>query len=133
MLAVVEGAAVAFATSELGDVQLATVDVARAAERTVIRYALGRRGSDVAVRWEPAEPGAANGQVRVLRSVADDDALTLLVEGRSGNTHALELKTDRAVEAVAGGTLDGKTLSIAFAGEGDAEGWVRREVVVGLE
>ena len=129
----VDGAAVAFDTAALGDVQLVAVEVPTASERAVIRYALARRGSDVAVRWEPAEPGAANGQVRVLRSVADEEGLTLLVEGRAGTTHDLALVTDRPVGAVAGGTLAGSTLSVAFSGEGDAEGWVRREVTVGLE
>ena len=110
----VDGAAVAFDTAALGDVRLVAVEVPTAGERAVIRYALARRGSDVAVRWEPAEPGAANGQVRVLRSVADEEGLTLLVEGRAGSEHALALVTDRAVEAVTGGRVDGTSLAVGF-------------------
>ena len=131
--ATVDGAAVEFTTTELGDVLLATVEVPAAGDSTVVRYALARRGSDVAVRHEPAEPGAGNGQVRVLRSIAGEEALTLTLEGLNGTTHALELVTDRAVGEVTGGELEGTRLTVAFEGEGDAEGWVRREVVVGLE
>ena len=86
----------------------------------------------MAVRHEPALPGVSNGGSRVLRSVAGEGALLLTVEGRPGTTHEMRLVTDRKVRTVTGATLEGDALRVSFAGEGDAEGWVRREVRVGL-
>ena len=124
------GRAVAFDTLTLGDVLLVEAEVGAAGE-TEVAYELARRGSDVAVRHEPALPGASNGQVRVLRSVAGEGALVLTVEGRTGATHELRLVSDRAAADVSGATLEGDVLRVAFEGTGDAEGWVRREVRVG--
>ena len=126
------GEAVEFAVTRLGDVQLVEAEVPLAGE-TEVTYVLARRGSDVAVRQEPADPGAGNGQVRVLRSEASERSLTLLVEGLRGTTHELRLVTDRQVTDVAGARLEGDRLRIDFAGAGDAEGWVRKEVMVALE
>ena len=125
------GRALAFDTLTLGDVLLVTADVEAAGETEVV-YELARRGSDVAVRQEPALPGASNGQVRVLRSVAGEAALVLTVEGRTGTTHELRLVTDREAGAVTGAALAGEALRVDFDGAGYAEGWVRKEVRVGL-
>ena len=116
----------------LGDVQLVTVETVGAAGETELVYELTRRGSDVAVRQEPAAPGAANGQVRVLRSQAGDGELTLTLEGRTGTSHALTLVADRAPTRVIGATSVGDTITVEFKGTGDAEGWVRKQVVVGF-
>ena len=126
------GTSVPFAVTRLGDVQLVEVEVALTGE-TEVTYALRRRGSDVAVRPEPAEPGAGNGQVRVLRSVAGENSLELTLEGLAGSTHALELVSDRTPGRVEGGTLAGSRLEVAFRGDGDAEGWVRKTVRIGLD
>ena len=115
----------------LGDVALYEVRVANAAAAETITYELARRGSDVAVRWEPAPPGGANAQIRVLRSLAGADALELTVEGLTGTEHMLQLVSDRSPASVDGGMLDGDVLTVEFAGAGDAEGWVRRVVRVG--
>ena len=120
------------ATSPLGDVQLARLTVEAAPAQLEVVYELVQRGSDVAVHQTPAHPGAGNEQIRVLRSEATQRALRLLVEGRTGETHTLELVTDRKVGEVTGGQLSGATLTIDFTGAGDAEGWVRKEVVVRL-
>ncbi len=128
----VNGAAHKFKIRRLGDVQFAEVAVERASAEVEVVFDLLRAGSDVAVRWEPAAPGAANEQIRVLRSVADETSLTLTLEGRTGSSHSLTLVTDREVVSVAGAELLAGELTISFAGEGDVEGWVRREVVVGV-
>ncbi len=125
----VNGRLVEAKTIKLGDVQLVEVETALDADTEVV-YELTRRGSDVAVRQVPAEPGASNGQIRVLRSEASESGLRLTVEGRTGQTHEVTLVTDRAVGKVTGGELVGTTLRIPFGGEGDVEGWVRKEVVV---
>ncbi len=125
----VNGRLVEAKTVRLGDVQLVEVEVMADADSEVV-YELTRRGSDVAVHQEPAEPGASNGQVRVLRSEANETSLRVTVEGRSGETHTLALVSDRRVDTVQGGTLSTTMLSIPFSGTGDAEGWVRKEVVV---
>lgn len=127
----VNGRSVAFDTLTLGDVLLVEAEAVAAGE-TAFVYELARRGSDVAVRQEPAAPGASNGQVRVLRSVAGEDALVVMAEGLTGTQHELALVTDREVGDVEGAVLEGTTLVVDFAGAGDAEGWVREEVRVGL-
>ena len=123
------GRAIAFDTLTTGDVQLARAEVT-AEGLTEVVFELERRGSDIAVRQEPALPGASNGQIRVLRSVGGEDGLRLVVEGRSGRTHTLTLVTDRAPDVARGAELDGRELRVSFSGAGDAEGWVRREVTV---
>ncbi len=125
----VNGRVVAAKTQRVGDVQIVIAEVAANGE-TEVSYELERRGSDVTVLQIPADPGASNGQIRVLRSEAGDKALTLTVEGRTGSTHTLTLVSDRKPGRVTGATLAGTTLSIPFVGAGDVEGWVRKEVRV---
>ena len=125
-----------------GDVQFATVRLPEAPERVV--YTLERAGSDVSVRYEPAEPGDVSRQPRVLRSLAGDDALTLVLEGRAGTDHTFGLHTDREVGDVAGAVVGRRSgaplgpgeppyvLTVSFDGEPGRSGYVRREVVVPL-
>lgn len=129
----VNGKEVSVTTHPLGDVQLAKVLVASAETNTKIVYELARHGSDVAVRWEPALPGASNEQIRVLRSEASSEGLSLLLEGLEGRTHKLKLISDREFIVVEGATVDHRELTISFSGNGDLEGWVRKTVFVKLK
>ena len=128
-----------------GDVQFATVRLPEAPERVV--YDLERAGSDVSVRYEPAEPGDVSRQPRVLRSLATDDALTLVLEGRAGTDHTFGLHTDREVGRVAGAVVGRRVverdsplapgeppfvLMVTFEGTPGRSGYVRREVVIPL-
>ncbi|PAP75431.1 amylo-alpha-1,6-glucosidase [Rubrivirga marina] len=142
--ATVNGEEVPFETVRQGDVQRPTVRVA-ASESTDVRFELDRFGTDVAVRYEPADPGDVSRQVRVLRSVASDDALRLVLEGRAGETYTLGLVTDREVGEIeaegARATLlraavqtqpPTYALTVTFDGTPGRSGYVRREIAVPL-
>ncbi len=118
------------ASLPVSDVQFVTVSLAEASGPVTVTYELARRGSDVVVPYAATEAGAANGGLRVLRSEAGAGQLKLTVEGRSGSNQRLSLVSDRAARRVSGGELNGRELTVAFAGGGDAEGWVRQEVLV---
>lgn len=110
----------------------------------------------MAVRYEPAPPGATSRQVRVLRSTAGEGGLTLLLEGRPGERYEIEGYTDRPVGRVRAGGVEtvenaralpdpvgappgaggvsrhAFTLLVTFDGAPGRSGYVRREVVVPL-
>ena len=144
--ATVDGEEVAFETVRQGDVQRPTVRLA-AVEDALVVFEVSRMGSDVALRYDPADPGAVSHQPRVLRSTASEGALALVLEGRAGETVAFDLHTDRWVGRVAGVEVlepawpDGRpawstaptyTLLVTFDGEPGRSGYVRREVTVPL-
>ncbi|WP_420455967.1 amylo-alpha-1,6-glucosidase [Rubrivirga sp.] len=151
--ATVNGEEVAVETVRQGDVQRPTVRVAGASGVSVV-FELARAGTDVALRQEPAEPGATSQQPRVLRSTASEASLRLVVEGRAGTTAAFDVHTDRRIgdlrvpgvsyleaAAVVPGPVGGPerpfagppyTLLVEFEGEPGRSGYVRREVVVPL-
>ena len=148
------GREVAFETTRQGDVQRPTVRLDDVGGAVEVVYELERAGSDVAVRYEPAPPGATSQQIRVLRSTASGDALTLLLEGRAGQRYEIEGYTDRPIGAVRAGGVDvienarvlpaplgaeegavnrhAFTLFVTFEGAPGRSGYVRREVVVPL-
>ena len=152
--ATVDGREVLLPTDRQGDVQRPTVRIDGTGDDVLVVFELARAGTDVAIRYEPAPPGATSGQIRVLRSTASDDALTLLLEGRAGETYEVGGYTDRQVgrvrapgvevlenarvapgpaggaEVAAGGPAF--TLLVTFDGTPDRSGYVRREVVVPL-
>lgn len=138
------GREVPFETAREGDVQRPTVRLA-GAEAASVTFELERSGTDVAVRYEPAPPGATSQQIRVLRSVAGDGALRLTLEGRAGETYALPVYSGREVgrvEAAGVATVEpapedrqrgaAATLLVTFEGEPGRSGYVRREVAVPL-
>ncbi len=147
--ATVGGQEVAFETIRQGDVQRPTVrlDASRGTEVAEVVFELERAGTDVAVRYEPADPGAGSEQIRVLRSMASDDVLRLTVEGRAGMTYGLTVWSDRetdtealrdqditsiepsAEDARRGAATD---LLVRFGGTPGRSGYVRREITVPL-
>ena len=100
------GRDVPFETVRQGDVQRPTVRLDDVGGAVEVRYELERAGTDVAVRYEPAPPGATSQQIRVLRSTASDDALTLLLEGRAGQTYEVAGYTDRQIGPVRAGGVE---------------------------
>ena len=142
--ATVDGREVAFETARQGDVQRPTVQV-NGVDGAVVAFELARSGTDVAVAYAPAEPGATSQQIRVLRSVASADALRLTLEGRAGRTYALPVISDHLASVDPAGGLSlldasdaeraaGRqgVLSVTFEGEAAPSGYVRREVTVRL-
>ena len=137
-----DGQEVPFEVVRQGDVQRPTVRLAAGAREVV--FELERSGTDVAVRYEPAEPGDVSRQIRVLRSVASAGELRLTLEGRTGQTYSLAVWSDREVLApgAPGVTLAepaadrqrgaAADLRVLFEGPAGPSGYVRREVVVPL-
>ena len=145
--ATVDGSEVPVETVRQGDVLRPVVRTRTTGGPTLVRYELSRSGSDVALRHEPAQPGAVSRGPRVLRSVASADALRLVLEGRAGETVVLPVHTDRQPGTVAadGAAIDPGTaptpgpgaapafgLRVTFEGEPVRAGYVRREVTVPL-
>ena len=154
--ATADGREVAFEVTRQGDVQRPAVRLDDVGGEVVVTFELERAGTDVAVRYEPSPPGATSQQIRVLRSTASDDALTLLLEGRAGETYEVEGYTDRPIGAVRAPGVDvienarerpvpvgaapgsggvdrhAFTLLVTFDGAPGRSGYVRREVVVPL-
>ena len=125
-----------------GDVQFAEVTIPNPAPTTVVEYRYAG-GSDVYIRPEAPLPGARSEGIRILRSRADARALRLTLEGRSGRSYDLFLRTPRQPGTVEGATIvrDGPRPGSDQGGgdpivrvkfDGAAGEYSRREVVVSL-
>jgi glycogen debranching enzyme len=117
-----------------GDIQRAEVVINEPGAQTSVVFG-SDDGSDVYQEVAAPAPGARNDGLRVLRSRAGSDALTLTLEGRAGRSYSLRLRTSRTPGAVKGGELKAHAtgdpeLVVAFDGAGSD--YVRKEVVVTL-
>lgn len=99
----------------------------------VVSFELERAGTDVAIQHAPANPGDVSRHIRILHSVASEQELRLVVEGRVGTTTRLPLVTDRETGSPTGATLDGSDLVVSFDGTPDRSGYVRREITIPLQ
>lgn len=118
-----------------GDIQRAHVVIPGPGAQTSVVFGY-EDGSDVYQEVAAPAPGARNDGLRVLRSRAGSDALTLTLEGRAGRSYSLRLRTSRTPGAVTGGELKAHAtgdpeLVVAFDGTGND--YVRKEVAVALE
>ncbi|HEY5908251.1 MAG TPA: amylo-alpha-1,6-glucosidase [Vicinamibacteria bacterium] len=132
--AMVAGRSARFTASELGDVQRAELAVLSDAAEVgiVIRY---RPGTEAFVNVVPAEAGERSGGVRLLRSRADADGMSLVLEGRAGRSYRVQVRTPRRPVAAPGTTVrpltpDTYALEVPF--EGSDSAYVRRELVLPL-
>jgi glycogen debranching enzyme len=130
----IDGRATEPRITRLGDVQFVEVSVppSSTAMTAEFRY---RGGSDVYIATPTPPPGARNQGLRVLRSRADASALRLLLEGRTGRSYDLALRTPRRPGTLRGATLvrgEGPHPVIRVTFDGAGEGYARREVVVEL-
>jgi hypothetical protein len=120
--------------TRIGDVQFAAVTIVDRAARHVVEFRY-RGGSDIYVSTRLPDPGARSEGVRILRSRADARALRLLVEGRSGRSYDLFLRTPRQPGTVEGATLvrdGGRDPIVRVSFDGTDGAYSRREVVVSL-
>jgi hypothetical protein len=118
----------------LGDVQFAEVSVPQPGGETIAEFRY-HGGSDVYAATPTPQPGARNEGIRILRSRADASALRLVLEGRTGRSYDLSLRTPRRTGTLRGATLvrgrgPDPVIRVTFNGDGD--GYTRREVVVEL-
>lgn len=130
----VEGRDKRYEAVRVGDVQRAEVALDAAPARTELVFAYDE-GTDVYARAEASEPGARSQGLRILRSRVDARMLRLTLEGHTGRSYPLRVRTPRSLGEAAGLTVkragDGDwDLRISF--EGPQEGYVRRELAVPL-
>jgi hypothetical protein len=115
-------------------VQFAEVAVPQPGAETIAEFRYNG-GTDVYVATPTPQPGARNEGIRILRSRADATALRLLLEGRTGRSYELSLRTPHRTGTLRGATLvrgagADPVIRVTFGGAG--EGYVRREVIVEL-
>jgi glycogen debranching enzyme len=132
--ATVNGQSADVSTHEAGDRMRARV-AAEVSGRTEV--AIQRtRGSDAILPVAVPEAGATNQQLRILRSTATADTLTVVAEGRAGRTYRLPVRSPHTLAlptdvTVAEQQADVTVLSVPFLG--DTDRYVRRTLRIGLE
>jgi len=130
----VRGRSTKFATNIIGDVQ--RVEVTFDADQPTVDVVYSYdEGTDVFADQEIPAPGAQSKGLRILRSHADQDALHLVLEGLSGRSYALHVRTPHQIGEVNGATKEtgganATRLMIAFDGPTDT--YVRRELTIPL-
>jgi hypothetical protein len=119
----VQGRNLEFQTSRIGDRLRALVNFEMREPSVEITFVYDE-GSDVYVKPEIPEPGAESQGLRVLRSTAQVNGLRLLLEGRSGHTYSLfvrsphQLAETTAVKVVRNDGPD-QELMVEFKGSPD--------------
>jgi glycogen debranching enzyme len=130
----VDGSAARFRAKAEADVQRVEVDVpagGAAPRRIVFAY---DEGTDVFTRIALPDAGGTSEGLRMLRSRAEGGALRLVVEGRTGRSYHVGVRTPRRLGSAPGVTVTpsarGADLLVSF--EGVAGGYVRRSIVLPL-
>ena len=125
---------VPFQLTRAGDIQRAEVslDLTQPTTEIVFTYS---EGTDVYLERETLQPGQQNEGLRVVRALADKNALRLVLEGRGGNSYALRVRTPRELGETGGMTVERDAradtrLLVSFGGAPGA--YTRREFVVPL-
>jgi glycogen debranching enzyme len=119
----IQGRNIGFQTSRIGDRLRASVNFAMREQSVEIIFVYDE-GSDVYAKPEIPAPGAESQGLRVLRSIAQDNGLRLLLEGRSGRTYRLVVRSPHQVADTSGvkvGRKDGpdQELMLEFKGSPD--------------
>jgi hypothetical protein len=128
----VQGRSVEFQTSRIGDRLRASVNF-EMREQSVEVVFIYDGGSDVYVKPEIPAPGAESQGLRVLRSIADDRGLHLIVEGLGSRSYPLFVRAPQRLEEITGVGLGAATgtdqlLNVKFEGSPDV--YVRRELTI---
>ncbi|HEY8150230.1 MAG TPA: GH116 family glycosyl hydrolase [Vicinamibacteria bacterium] len=130
----VDGSAARFRAKAEGDVQRVEVDVPAGGatpRRIVFAY---DEGTDVFTHIALPDAGSTSEGLRILRSRVEGGALRLVVEGRSGRSYHVGVRTPRRLASAPGVTVTasarGADLLVSF--EGVAGGYARRSIVLPL-
>jgi hypothetical protein len=123
-----------FKMQQMGDVQQAQVAIDTPSAQTTVQFEYAG-GTDVYRKIEAPAPGAENSGLRILRSTATANQLKLVLEGRSGGSYSLFVRTPRRIGEAPGVKLTptpGSDVRAEIAFEGPSDRYVRREVVLPL-
>jgi glycogen debranching enzyme len=130
----VQGRNIEFQTSRVGDRLRALVNF-EMREQSVEVIFIYDEGSDVYVKPEIPAPGAESQGLRVLRSIAEVNGLRLLLEGRSGRTYKLFVRSPHQLAETTGvkiGRNDGPDQELMVEFKDSPEGYSRLDVTLPL-
>jgi hypothetical protein len=132
--ATVQGESTPFQLTRAGDIQRAEVrlDLKQPTTEVVFTY---NEGTDVYLEPRQLQPGQRSEGLRVVRALADKNALRLVLEGLGGNSYTLRARTPRGLGEASGLTvqqdgLEDPRLVVRFDGAPGA--YARREFVIPL-
>jgi hypothetical protein len=128
----VQGRNIEFQTSRVGDRLRALVNF-EMREQSIEVIFIYDEGSDVYVKPEIPAPGAESQGLRVLRSIAEVNGLRLLLEGRSGRTYKLFVRSPHQLAETTGvkiGRNDGPDQELMVEFKDSPEGYSRLDVTL---
>jgi hypothetical protein len=132
--ATVQGHSTPFQITRTGDIQRAEVrlDLTQPTTEIVFNY---NEGTDVYFEPEPLRPGQQNEGLRVVRALADKNALRLVLEGFVGKSYTLRVRTPRELGETNGITIEQDAHAdprLLVRLDGAPGAYARRELVVPL-
>jgi len=128
----VQGRDIEFQTSRIGDRLRASVNFEMREQSVEITFVYDE-GSDVYVKPEIPAPGAESQGLRVLRSIAQVNGLRLLLEGRSGRTYRLFVRSPHQLADTIGvkvGRNDGPDQELILEFKGSPDVYSRLDLTV---
>lgn len=133
--ATVAGKAATVQAKSNGDIQQAELQIDLTAPTTEIVYLLDE-GTDVYWNVPNLQAGQENQGLRIIKSQAKTDSLSLVLEGRGGQTYQLNAKSAKILKAVdgvkVGASANGEQqLEITFTGSSDS--YIKREILLPFE
>src|SRR5262249_9687793 len=128
----VQGHNLEFQTSRIGDRQHALVKF-EMREQSVEVIFIYDEGSDVYLKPEIPAPGAESQGLRVLRSIAQDNGLRLLLEGRGGRAYRLFVRSPHKLAETTGVKVvrnDGPDQELMLEFKGPTDSYSRLDVTL---
>lgn len=127
------GRSVPFTMRREGDLQVAEATLDGVSLKTEAVFEL-EDGTDVAWRIDAPEPGASSQGLRVLRSRAEGGVLRLALEGLTGRTYSIRVRSPRQPAAVAGTSIvrSGRDWELGVRFDGTPGEYVRRDLAIPL-